>query len=162
MALSVRSVIRILTVGLIWAGLDACILVFSVLLIGTAQTSTHPSTSLVGPSTILFPSYSFGPLPSFPIAWVMIPIGFGAGFFLGDVGEMVKATGLSTFAGILAALLFVSFLGIPFQGAVSQGDAQAAYFGILGLPLFFVGLLGGMMGSFIRSWIVPALLGRPG
>ena len=92
----------------------------------------------------------------------MFPIGFGAGFLLDDVGEMVKATGLSTFAGILAALLFVSFLGIPFPGAVSQGDAQAAYFGILGLPLFFVGLLGGMIGSFIRSWIVPALLGRPG
>ena len=92
----------------------------------------------------------------------MFPIGFAAGFVLGDAGETVKATGLSTFAGILAALLMVAFLGIPFPGAVSQGDAQAAYFGILGLPLFFVGMLGGFMGCFIRGWLVPALLGRPG
>ena len=92
----------------------------------------------------------------------MFPIGFGAGFALGDVGETVKATAFSTFASILAALVFVAFLRIPFPGAVSQGDAQAAYFGILGLPLFFVGMLGGIMGCFIRGWLVPALLGRPG
>ena len=82
-----RSVFKILAVGLIWAGLDACVLVFSVLLLGTVQTSTHPSTSLVGPSTILFTAYSFGPLPNFPIGWFLLLIAFGAGFVLADVAE---------------------------------------------------------------------------
>jgi len=157
----VRSVFRILAVGLIWAGLDACVLVFSVLLLGTVQTSTHPSTSLVGPSTILFTAYSFGPLPNFPIGWFLLLIAFGAGFVLTDVAETVKATALATFTGILAGLLFVAFFRIPFPGAVSQGDAQAAFFGILALPLFLVGMVGGILGCAIGGWIIPALRGRP-
>jgi len=157
-----RSILRILIVGLIWAGLEATVLVISVLLLRTGTAKTNPSNSLVGPSTLLFTAYSFGPLPNLPIGWFMFPIALGAGIALGDAGETVKSTALSTFTGIMAALLLVAFLGIPFPGAVSQGDAQAAYFGILGLPLFLVGLFGSLLGCFIRGWIVPALLGRPG
>ena len=156
-----RSIVRILTVGLIWAGLDTSVLVFSVLLLGTVQTSTHPSTSLVGPSTILFTAYSFGPLPNFPIGWFLLIIAFGAGFVLADAAETVKATALATFTGILAGLLFVAFFRIPFPGAISQGDAQAAFFGILALPLFLVGMVGGILGCALGGWIIPTLRRRP-
>ena len=156
-----RSVLRILTVGLIWAGLDASILVVAVLQLRTVLTSTHSSTSLVGPSTILFTAYSFGPLPNFPIGWFILLIALGAGFVLRDVAETVKATALATFAGIITALLFVAFFRIPFPGAVSQGDAQAAFFGFLGLPFFLVGMIGGILGCALGGWIVPTLRGRP-
>ena len=156
-----RSIVRILSVGLIWAGLDASILVLSVLLLGTGETSSKLSNSLVGPSTILFAPYSFGPLPDIPIGWFIFVVAFGSGFALADVEETVKATAFATFTGILAALLFVSFLGIPFPGAVSQADAQAAFFGILALPLFLVGMVGSILGCAIAGWIVPTLKGRP-
>jgi hypothetical protein len=157
----VRSIFRILIVGSTWAGLEAMVLVWSVLILGTLVTSTNGSDSLVGPSDLLFTPHTFGPLPNLPIGWFMFPIAFGAGFVIRDVAETVKATALSTFVGILAALLFVSFLRIPFPGAVSQGDAQAAYFGILGLPLFLIGMVGGFLGCALGGWIVAALRGRP-
>ena len=156
-----RSILRILIVGLTWAGLEASILVLSVLLFGTGETSTHLSNSLVGPSTILFAPYSFGPLPDIPIGWFIFIIAFGAGFVLRDAGETVKATALATFTGILSGLLLVSFLGIPFPGVVSQAYAQAAFFGILALPLFLMGMVGGILGSAIGGWLVPTLRGRP-
>jgi len=159
----VRSIRRILIVGSIWAGLEAIILVLSVLHLGTVQglTTTKPSDSLLGPSTLLFSPYSFGPVPNFPIAWLILLIALISGTVLADPGETVKATGLATFTGILAALLFVSLLGIPFPGAVSQADAQAAFFGFLASPLFLMGMVGGILGSAIGGWIVPSLRGRP-
>jgi hypothetical protein len=155
-----RSNLKILTVGLTWAGLEAVVLVWSVLILGTLVTSTNGSNSLVAPD-LLFAPHTFGPLPNVPIGWFIFPIAFGAGFVLDDLGETVKATALSTFAGIMAALLIVSLLRIPFPGAISQGDAQAAYFGFLGLPLFLVAVLGAIMGCIIRGWVVPVLLGKP-
>jgi hypothetical protein len=157
----VKSILRILIVGLIWASLEASVLVLSVLLLGTRQTTSRVSNSLVGPSTILFTPYNFGPLPSIPIGWLIFIIAFGSGFVLADAGETVKATALATFTGILSALLFVSFLGIPFPGVVSQAYAQAAYFGILAIPLFLMGMVGGILGSAIGGWLVPTLRGRP-
>jgi len=156
-----RSIHRILIVGFIWAGLEAVFLVFSVLLLGTLETSIKPSNSLVGSSAFLFTSYDIGPLPNFPIGWFIFIIACGSGTVLADVGETVKATALATFTGTIAALLCVALLGIPFPGASSQGDAEAAYFGILGLPLFFLGMLGGVLGCVIGGWIVPALRGKP-
>src|SRR5207249_12231955 len=88
-------------------------------------------------------------------------IAFGAGFVLADVAETVKATALATYTSILAGLLFVAFFRIPFPGAVAQGDAQAAFFGILALPLFLVGVIGSILGCAIGGWIVPTLKGRP-
>ena len=148
-------------VGLIWAGLEASVLVLSVLLLGTVQVSTKPSTSLVAPSTLLFTPYSFGPLPNFPIGWLIFLIAFASGLVLADAQQTVKATALATFAGTISGLLIVYFFEIPFPGAVSQGDAQAAFFGFMAVPLFLLGIFGGLIGWIIRGWMVPALQGKP-
>jgi hypothetical protein len=157
----VRSILRILIVGLVWAGLEASVLVLSVLLLGTVQGSTKASTSLVGPSTLLFIPYSFGPLPKFPIGWLIFPTAFGSGLALADFQETVKATALATFTGTISGLLIVYFFQIPFPGVVSQGDAQAAFFGFMAIPLFLLGVFGGLLGCIVRGWIVPALQGKP-
>jgi hypothetical protein len=116
---------------------------------------------LVAPSTLLFTPYSFGPVPDFPIGWLIFLIAFGSGFVLADAEATVKATALATFVGIISGLLIVYFFEIPFPGVVTQGYAQAAFFGFLGLPLFLLGIVGGLLGCIIGGWVVPTLQGRP-
>jgi hypothetical protein len=144
----VRSNSRILVVGFIWSGLEASVLVLSVL--------------LLGPSTSFLTSLQLRASSDFPLGWLLIfLIAFGSGVILSDPGETVKATALATFIGVILALLLVYFLKIPFPGSVSQGDAQAAFFGSLALPLLFLGVLGGLLGRIARGWIIPTLRGKP-
>jgi hypothetical protein len=157
----VRSILRVLAVGLTWAGLESSVLVLSILLLGTAQTSTKLSNSVAAPSTILFTPYSFGPLPNFPIGWLIFLIALGSGSVLADAQETVKATALATFTGSISALLIVYFFEIPFPGVASQGDAQAAFFGFLALPLFLLGLVGGLLGCIVGGWVLPTLQRKP-
>jgi hypothetical protein len=157
----VDSLARILLVGFVWAAVQALVLVLSIVIMGTSEVSTKASSSLVGPSTLLFTPYGFRPLPNFSIGWFAILIAFGSGFVLADIEQTIKALPLATFVSFISGLLFVALFGIQFPGVASQGYAEAAFFGFLAIPFFLLGLVGGILGCMIGAWAQAYVRGRP-
>jgi hypothetical protein len=87
--------------------------------------------------------------------------GVRSGFALSNAEETIKALDLAIFLGVLSGLLIVYFFAIPFPDTSQQGYAEASFFGILTLPLFLVGLIGGVLGSAIGAWVKAFLKRQP-
>ena len=156
-----KSLYRVLSVGFCWAGLEALVLLFSVILLGSSETYARAANNIAGPNSLAVTPVVSGIVPSFPIGLLILPMSFGFGFALADISETIRATALATFTAFMSALLIVAFFAIPFPGAVSQGDAQATFFGFLSLVFFLLGMVGGSLGSITGSWARSIFLHRP-